>query len=347
MLTLFLSSVCLLLLLSGLTSMVEAAIFSVPLTRVHLAHDQKRRGSNRLRRIKTDIQRPVAALVILNNCINIGGSIFVGFLASEEFGKNIAVFSAALTFLVIIFAEIIPKTIGERFCDGIALAAAPPLLVVTALLSPLIWIIEKITRPFARKGQQVFTSEEEIRTLAHIGNEAGEISGHESELIHRAFLLNDATARDIMTHRLKLSTLPADKHLSELKPDKLDFSHSRLLVTDGGDIDRIQGVVFLRDLLLALAQGKLDLTVGDLEHPVQNVYESTPAHKLLIEFQRTRQHLFVVIDEYGGTNGVVSLEDVLEELVGEIHDETDPISETQTGATESPPRSPSPVTRSG
>ena len=344
--SLLLVSVLLLLLLSGLTSMAEAAIFSVPPSRVHLAVEYGRRGSRRLLRIKEEIQRPVATLVVLNNCVNIGGSIFVGFLAEREFGdKLIALYSAVLTFLVILFAEIIPKTVGERFCESIALAAAAPLLLITNLILPLIWIIEKLTRPFYGKRRRPFPSEEEIRVLARLGNEKGEISGHESELIRRAFLLNDVTAEDIMTHRLKLSALPAGKRLADLRPEDIDYSHSRLLVTEEGDLDKIRGLVFQRDLLLALAQSRTDATIGDLKKSVPFVYKSTPGHKLLQQFQRTRQHLFVVVDEYGGTSGVVSLEDVLEELVGEIHDETDPVIETPVPAKEAA-RKPTPAKES-
>lgn len=329
MIGLLVLTVCLLLLLSGLTSMTEAALFSVPLSRIHVALGARRRGARRLARIKEDMQRPVAALVILNNCVNIGGSIFVGFLAESVFGSaRIAVFSALLTFLVIVFAEIIPKLLGERFSQGVALAAAPSLLLISRLLLPVIWLIEKITTPFAAKEQRSVASEEEIRVLAHLGNQAGQISGHERELILRAFRLNDVTARDIMTHRLKLSTLPADRRIADLRPEDIDLSHSRLLVTDGEDLDKVSGVAYQRDLLLALARGPGDQTVDDIKKPATFVYESSPAHRLLREFQRTRQHLFVVVDEYGGTSGVVCLEDVLEELVGEIHDETDPVAES-------------------
>lgn len=308
--------------------MTEAALFSVPLSKVHLAVDKKRHGSNHLLRIKENMQRPVATLVVLNNCINIAGSIAVGLLAQEVFGRSwLAVFTAVLTFLVIIFAEIIPKTVGERLCEPISLAAAPTLTAITRLLAPVIWIVEKMTRPFARKGPAGVASEDEIRVLARIGGKAGHIDGHETELIGRAFRLNDVTARDIMTHRLKLSTLPDGKPLADLKPEDIDLCHSRILVVENDDLDKINGIVYQRDLLLALAKGQTELTVRDLKQQATFVYDATPAHLLLRQFQRTRQHLFVVVDEYGGTSGVVSLEDVLEELVGEIHDETDPLIE--------------------
>jgi CBS domain containing-hemolysin-like protein len=248
----------------------------------------------------------------------------VGQLSEDVFGSRwLGVFTAVFTFFFIILAEIIPKTIGERFSEPIALATAPWLLFATRAILPLIWLIEMLTAPFSGSRGAHVASEDEIRVLASVSHQAGTISRHESEIIRRAFHLNDVTARDVMTHRLKVSFLPAEKPLSEIRPQEIQDSHSRIPVAADGDLDKVVGVVYLKDLLLALAQGRTDATVGALKQPVQFVYEATPAHRLLREFQRTHQHLFVVVDEYGGTSGVVSLEDVLEELVGEIEDEMD------------------------
>jgi CBS domain containing-hemolysin-like protein len=309
---------------SGLMSMVEAALFSAPLSRIHLAREEGRRGSNRLLAIKENISRPVATMVILQNAINIGGSVFVGQLSNDVFGNAwLGVFTATFTFLAILFAEIIPKTIGEKFALPVALAAAPALVLATRILYPIIVLVETMLLPISKLDAPRATAEDEIRTLARLGKDAGTLSRHESELIRRAFLLNDVTAKDVMTHRLKLSYLPAEKPLGEILPQEIRQMHSRILVAVEGDLDKIDGVIHQQDLLLALAEGRPDLTVNDLKRPIPIVYEATPAHRLLREFQRSRQHLFVVVDEYGGTCGVVSLEDVLEEIVGEIEDETD------------------------
>ena len=317
-----------LVLASGLTSMSEAALFSVPISKVYLARDEKRSGGHRLAVIKENMQRPISALVILNNLINILGSVMVGYKAADVLGDYWkGYFAGSLTFLIIVFSEIIPKTVGERYNLRISLLVATPLTVVTWLLLPGIWIIEQIARPFSGKASKNVTSEEEIRMMADMGKEAGLISGEENRLISRAFRLNDVTAREIMTHRLDLASLENDKLLGQINPSDLDMTHSRIVVTMDGDLDDIAGIIYLRDLLLALAEDRTDLKVGDLKKPAHIVHESTPAHQLLHQFQLKRQHLFVVLDEYGGTSGVVSLEDVLEELVGEIIDETDPEEE--------------------
>lgn len=322
--------VLLLLFLSGLTSMTEAAFFSVPLSRVHLAVEQKKRWATSLLRIKESLEQPIATIVILNNAINIAGSMLIGQMVATELGTDedaklwLGVFSACMTFLVIIFAEIVPKTIGERFSESIALMASTPTLLLTRIFAPILWLIGWITQPFtARKEEVKSTSEEEISVLAKLAGRAGQISSEESELIRRAFRLNDLRAKDIMTHRLELASFSPDRQLGELKLGNLEHEHSRLLVAKDGDLDSVVGVVYLRDILLALARGRKDQTIGSLMHPVTRVFEGTPSHMLLDKFQQTRQHLFVVGDEYGGTSGVVSLEDVLEELVGEIEDEHD------------------------
>jgi len=319
-----------LVLASGLTSMSEAALFSVPISKVYLARDENRAGGSRLVAIKESMQRPISALVILNNLINILGSVMVGYFAAkpEVLGDPYkGTFAGVLTFLIIVFSEIIPKTVGERYNLGISLAASIPLALMTVLLLPAILVIELIARPFSGKDNKEVTSEEEIRMMADMGKKAGLISGDENRLISKAFRLNDVTAREIMTHRLDLASLENDTPLAAINPSDLDMTHSRIVVTRGGDLDDITGIIYLRDLLLALAEDRTDLKVEDLMKPAHIVHDSTPAHQLLHQFQLKRQHLFVVLDEYGGTSGVVSLEDVLEELVGEIIDETDPEDE--------------------
>jgi CBS domain containing-hemolysin-like protein len=319
-----LASMALILGLSGLVTMVEAALFSVPLGRVHMAKQRRRRGAQRLLRIKENMQRPIGTLVVLNNITNISGSVYIGRQAESAFGDEwMGLFTGLFTFVMIVLAEIIPKTIGERFALPVALWAAPMLTFLTRLLTPFIWLIERLTSHLAPAEGAHVISEEEIRVLTSLSTSAGAISSHESELIGNVFQLNDVTAREIMTHRLVLSYLPADTPLAELKVEEIDKLHSRILVAEEGDLDKVNGVVYQRDLLRFIALGQTQKTIGDVKHPVHFVFEGTPAHRLLREFQRTHQHLFVVVDEYGGTSGVVTLEDVLEELVGEIEDEID------------------------
>jgi len=268
--------------------------------------------------------RPISTLVILINMSTIVGSVLVGGIATRVLGNEwLGVFSGGLTFLVIIFSEIIPKTLGERHAETVSLFAARPLSFVTMLLSPLIWIIERITGPLTKGGGNALTTNEsEIRILAKIGHEEGVIEKRESTLIQRVFELNDTTALDLMTPRVKMTSLRGPADLVESKPNILASVHSRIIVL-GKTSDDVLGVVYKNELLSALIQQTGSTKIADYIHPIKLVTEDTPADDLLTMFQTNRQHLAVVIDQYTAVRGVVSLEDVLEILTGEIVDETD------------------------
>ena len=249
-----------LLVLSGLTSMTEAALFSVPLSRVHVAVEQKRRWASSLLRLKQDLRRPIATIVILNNAVNIVGSAYIGRKSAEVFSSGIwadgrfgavtptlietfvGVFTALLTFLVIIFAEIILKTVGERFSEAISLFVARPVTMLTHVFHPFLWAVERMTGSLHVEGR-AGVSEEEISAMAKIADAEGGITDDEGELIQNVFTLNDTPAKDIMTHRLKVAFLPAERKLGEIRLDELVHEYSRILVAEQGDLDHINGVV--------------------------------------------------------------------------------------------------------
>jgi len=315
-------SVLVLLVVSAAASCTEAALFSVSYGQVLSSVDQKRRGSGILQSIKNDMSRPIMTIVIINNVSNIVGSIVVGALAAAEFDSRIGVFTAVLTFTVIVFAEIIPKTIGERFCGPIALAMAGPVLWMSRLIWPLILLIELITRPLMRESDNVGTSEAEIQALTRLGQQTGAIEADESELIQRVFRLNDVTAWDIMTPLSKIDAIDGRLTLGEVKEQLMTLTHTRLPVHEGS-LNKVIGVVHLRDMLLALSNGKEEMPVKSLAKSPSFIPAVSAGDDLLRHFQRTKQHLAIVVDAYGTVLGVLTLEDVLEELVGEIVDETD------------------------
>ncbi len=306
---------------SALFSCVEAALFSVSLGRARVLAEQKKRGSANLIKVKENIRRPITVIVILNNIFNIAGSIMVGAMAGQVLGNAwVGVISAVLTFLIIILGEIIPKTLGENYAEPISLFAAGPLLASTKLFSPFIWFIEKLTSPFSQKNKTV--SEEEIRILSHLGHLEGSIEKDEKEMIQKVFRLNDLTAENIMTPRTVVEALEYDKTLDESEDEIYDLNHSRLPVFKE-DLDDIVGIVHQRNLLIAIGRDQGKKKISDFEEPPIYVSEKMKADELLPFFQKRRCHLAIVRDEFGGTSGVVTLEDVLEQLVGEIVDETD------------------------
>lgn len=325
-------AVLIVLALSAFCSGTEAALFSISMVRVRALADEGGKSRAALLQLKEDMARPIASIVVLNNVANIVGSIVVGNIAGRVLGDQwLGVFSGVLTFLVIVCAEIIPKTLGERHAEAISLGTARIVLGLAAVLSPLIWLIERITAPFRRGSSAPTTNEVEIRLLARIGQQEGVIESVESEIVQRAFRLNDQRAREIMTPRVALTRLHAEARLSEVKRDILDSQHSRIVVT-GSDIDDLRGVALKDDLLAALVEGKHDAPVGDFARDAVQVPPGARCDALLQRFLSTRGHLAVVVDEFGGIDGVVTLEDVLETVTGEIVDETDRVVDMRSAA---------------
>jgi CBS domain containing-hemolysin-like protein len=328
MLVLFIA-IGIVLLSSAICSGSEAALFSVRIVKVRRLAQSKRPEALALLSIREQMNRPIATIVILNNIANIVGTSVVTVLASDVLGSRwLGLVSGILTFLVILFSEIIPKTLGDRYSDQIALVIARPVAGLTRILTPLIWCIEKITNPLTAGGNSFTTDEAEIQLLAKMGQEAGTIEDDEFEMIRKIFNLNDMMAADLMTPRVVMTYLKGDLTLAEAKEDVLTSPHSRIIVI-GETLDEVTGVVLKTDLLAGIIQAKLNQPISHFAYKVHFVLGPKRANQLLSIFQQTRQHLAVVVDEYGGVSGVVTLEDVLEVLTGQLVDETDTIDDLQ------------------
>jgi CBS domain containing-hemolysin-like protein len=314
---------------SAICSSSEAALFSVSPIKVRQLAQSRTPSALALLAIREKMNRPIATLVILNNVFNIIGSIVIGSTAATLLADTwLGLFSAFLTFLIIIFGEIIPKTLGERYAESLALLIAVPVTWLTFLFTPLVWMMEKVTAPFTQGKKQPTTNEAEIQLLANIGREEGIIEDDEAEMIQGVFRLNDLTAVDVMTPRVAVTYLHGDLTLAECKQKILGSQHTRVIVVEDS-IDQVIGVALKDELLSAMIEGKNTQKVATLTREVRFVPEMVRADKLLKAFQENREHLMVVVDEYGGVAGVVTLEDVLEVLTGEIVDETDRIVDLQ------------------
>ncbi|MDO8558022.1 MAG: hemolysin family protein [bacterium] len=320
--------VLIVLILDGLVSAAEAALLSVSSTRIEAARVAGKRGAETLAKLKDDVQRPLGTLIILSNIITIMGAFVVGVISSERFGSAATgAVSALLTFLVIIFAEIVPKILGERYAESVALAFAGTLRALTKAFSPIAVLAYRIARIFAHGKPTGISSEEEIKAMASIGAKSGAIGSEEASMIQRVFRLNDITARDLMTPRKHVVYFEGAKALSELKEKIIVSKNSRVLVTATPTLEHVVGVVLQRELLIALEQGRGNEALLAFAKKPLFVSSDTHADELLRQFQKTRMHLGVVVNEHGEISGVVTLEDCLEELVGEIIDEKDVVPE--------------------
>ncbi len=308
---------------SALCSSVETALFSVSVLKVRQLAQSSNPAAIALLAIRENMNRPIAAIVILNNIFNIVGSILTGSIATQMLGDTwLGIFSGVFTFLIIIFGEIIPKTIGERYSESIALLAALPVTGLAILFTPLVWLIENVTAPFVKGKKRPTTNEAEIKLLANIGQQEGIIETDEAEMIQRVFRLNDVTASDLMTPRIMLTHIRGNLTLAEAKQDIIASQHTRIIVVDES-IDQVIGFALKQNLLTAMVEGNHHEKIANLARKVHFVPEIIRADKLLKNFIEAREHLAVVVDEYGCVVGVVTLEDVLEVITGEIVDETD------------------------
>lgn len=324
-------AVLVVLLASAICSGSEAALFSVSMVRVRQLAQNKKAAAIALLSIRKNMNRPIATIVIFNNVASIVGSIEVGSIAQRELGGWLGYFSALLTFLVIFFSEIIPKTLGERHADTIALWVARPLQVIVWMLTPLLWALEKMASPFTSKSKPFSTNESEIKLLTRLGQKEGIIQHGEGEMIQKVFELNDLTASDLLTPRVVMTWLRGAQTLAQSKDAILDSPHNRIIIV-GDRVDDILGFALKADLLKAMIEGNMSRAMFLFANEVRFVPRQIKADQLLLSFRRTRQHIAVVLDEFGGVAGVISLEDVLEVLTGAIMDETDQIEDMQEAA---------------
>mgnify|MGYP001796624942 FL=1 len=308
---------------SALCSGIEAALFSVSTLKVRQLAQSKNPSAVALLAIRENMNRPIATIVVINNVFNIVGSIITGSIAREVLGNNLlGLFSGVLTFLIIIGAEIIPKTVGERYAETISLFIAIPLAALTLIFTPLVWVLENITAPFTRGKKQPTTNKAEIMLLADIAYQEGIIERDEAQMIQRVFQLNELTAADLMTPRTILTYLRGNLTLAEAKTDIISSQHTRIIVINE-NIDEVIGVALKQNLLTAMVEGRKTQKIGTLTRKVGFVPETIRADRLMRNFLEAREHLAVVVDEYGNVSGVITLEDVLEVITGEIVDETD------------------------
>ncbi|MFC1658830.1 hemolysin family protein [Candidatus Omnitrophota bacterium] len=311
------------LFLSGICSMTEAAILSLPFVKARILFEQKRKGSKTLLFIKENIHQAIATIVILNNTINIVGSIFVGQEVTRIFGSQwLGIASAVITFAIIVISEVIPKTIGERYKVGVSLASVKPLYALVWLFRPFVVILSLLTNPFKKTSRLLKVTEEEIKIMLRLGRDAGTVETDEETLCNRVFKLNDLKASQMMKPIENIYALDADTQLSEIKERIIDSPYSRIAVYKK-DISNIIGICQQRGLLREIARDNYEAKVGDFISMPIFVDENEKADKLLEKFQLYHQHLFIVQNSHKQNMGILTMEDVLEELFGEIYDEKD------------------------
>ena len=320
---------------SFLCSVMEAVLLSVSPAYVGALEDTNPTAAERLRGLKADVDRPLAAILTLNTIAHTIGAAGAGAEAAGYFGAaSVGVFSAVLTLGILVLSEIIPKTIGAVYWRGLAPLVSRLLVGIVVLLkfTGLIWLSQALTKLIARGEKEGSVSREELAALAQIGTEEGVFDASEGRILQSLFRFRQLKARDVMTPRTVVVAYPEETAIREIADDGTPFSRLPLYQ---GSRDSVTGYVLRDDVLRAVADGRGGEPASTVARDILTVPDSLGLPKLFDRLLERREHLALVVGEYGGTAGVVSVEDVVETILGlEIVDEVDHDHDMQAAARE-------------
>ncbi len=310
--------------ISALCSAMEAMLYSIPWTTLEKMKESDSRSGRLLYNMRVSVEQPISAILTLNTIANTAGASLAGALAAAALGQeNMPVFAGVFTILVLLFGEIIPKTLGVTYPEALGRALAIPLFGMTQILRPATWLSGQVTKLITPSSSGPEATEDDINAMARLSRQAGIIQSYEETAIRNILALDQKRVHDVMTPRTVVFSLPEDCTVNDAHANPSFWNFSRIPVYSEDNED-VVGIVLRRDVVRKRDAHKGDMTLGDIMQPIHFVLESLTLDKVLSEFLERRQHLFAVLDEYGGLAGVVSLEDVMEEMLGrEIVDESD------------------------
>jgi CBS domain containing-hemolysin-like protein len=309
---------------SFLCSLLEAVLLSIQPTYVAALSSERPRVGELLARLKSDIDRPLAAILILNTISHTVGAAGVGAQAVKVFGSSsVGWVSAILTLLILVISEIIPKTLGASYWRQLAPLSARILAVMILLLYPLVVVSRALSSLLAREKNEPTVSRAELTALADVVASEGVVDEVESRVLRNLLRLRSLRARDIMTPRNVLVAFDAKTTVGAAIHDDRQRQFSRLPIYEG-TVDNITGYVLKHDIMLEAAHDHDEVTLGELSREVVSMPETARLPEVLEEMLRRKEHIVVLHEELGGTAGITTLEDVVETLLGlEIVDETD------------------------
>ena len=320
-----------LIILSAVISTAEIGFFSVNETKLRaLAQNHNKRAKMALH-LRSDPQRLLSTILVGDRLIGTATPMYATFLTLNKYGAErtffddtVAVMVGLLTFVLLVSVDVIPKTLAAKFSVPVTLNMAYPVYWVQFLLRPILFlIVPMIHKLTGGKGLTLpFVTEEELKIMLDEGGRAGAIESEKVKMIKNVFQLKDITAEDAMTPRLYVFSLDGNLRLKEAQELLYNSKYSRIPVYDG-TLDNITGVLYKTRALVELAKGQSDAKLKEIAYPPIYVPAGKTADDLMKQFQQEKRHMAVVVNEFGGVMGIVTLEDLLEEVVGEIMDETD------------------------
>ncbi|RNA70041.1 hemolysin family protein [Alteribacter keqinensis] len=316
----------LLLLLSAFFSSAETAFSSANRIRLKTMKDDGNKGAGKALYITEHFDQALSTILVGNNLVNIAAATISAQLAVQIFGPSLGVFISTfvVTILVLIFGEILPKSFAKEYAEAFSSKISGVLLLLIRVIYPVNWLFLQLKKGVSslieKNDTHPSVTEEELKMMVEISEEEGVIDENERELVHRSFDFNDIIVAEVFKPRTNMTALNVTEDIEVIKETFFRERFSRIPIYEG-NIDNIIGVLSERDFFTSYIRGEVDIRAL-VREPIF-VVESMKIHALLPQLQKEKIHMAIVIDEYGGTSGLITLEDILEELVGEIYDEHD------------------------
>ena len=320
--------------ISALCSTLEATLLSTPLSFITGLEEQGVKGAATLKKLKQSPDRAISAILCLNTIANTVGASIVGSLVYEIYGDPlVGVFSTIFTLMILIFAEIIPKTIGTSYWRSLAIPASVIINAMIFIAFPLVWILEKLTRLISSNSTQVSVSREDISAMVSVATEEEVIETEEKKMIQNLLKLDEVTAHEIMTPSAVVEMIPNTMTIREYYDSEI--THSRIPVYDEENDEYIIGYVLRQEVLEKMAEDKFATPLQDILRPIMSFREEDSVADIWEKLLEKKEHISVILDEYGSMRGIVTMEDVIETMLGhEIVDEKDEVVDMQEYAKE-------------
>ena len=321
----FITAISVALIVSFLCSIFESVLLSLTRPQIEIMISNRNPAGSLFSGFKENMDVPIAAILILNTAAHTVGTAVAGARYSDVFDSDtLWIFSIVFTLAVLLFTEIIPKTLGVAHSRTLATPVAYGVKFLTVVLRPILWVSERISRAFRGASDIPVTSMDEIRLMAILGRSEGVVGGQAADMIVGATQLRHMRAHDVMLPREEIKFLSADMDRETVLALVKDSGHSRFPFSPTADIDDVNGVVLAKDLLVWMLEHDGEgIDWENVRKEALVVPESSPLPQLLHTYQESRRHLAIVVDEYGTIDGLATMEDVLEEIVGDIRDESD------------------------
>ncbi|MDQ0461432.1 CBS domain containing-hemolysin-like protein [Clostridium sardiniense] len=319
-----------LLVLSAFFSMSETALMSLSKIRIRHMVEEGVKGAKLVEKLIEDPNKLLGAILIGNNIVNIGASAIATSLAVKVSGGSesaVAIVTAVMTVLILIFGEITPKSIAKQKSEQVSLGVSKPIKLCVFIFKPFVVIFTAISSVFIRlfggdpKATEPFITEEELKTMVGVSEEEGVLEDVEKEMIFNVFDFADLQVKDVMVQRVDVTAIEVNDSYEDLLKIIKEDQYSRIPVYDD-TIDDIVGILNVKDLIIAGYKGEAFNVTEYMREPLYT-FEFKKITELFNEMKKSRNHMAVVLDEYGGTVGIVTIEDLVEEIVGDIQDEYD------------------------